>query len=157
MRLCPEWAEECNQEIWLTVYLKRHTFKGNSAFASWVYRVSRNIGLMRVRKLRKHKQDTPLEGLLDAVHTSKEIGEYFVDKSVLPDEQTHSKRLAQKAIRCMGRLTERERSSIVLRGVEGLKDKEVAKIHRVPVTAHKTVYYRAKQKLKRYMAMSEAV
>lgn len=45
-------AEELTQEAFLQLFRKIHTFRGESAFSSWLHRLSVNIVLMRLRKKR---------------------------------------------------------------------------------------------------------
>src|SRR4030065_654649 len=49
-------AEEAAQDVFLTVFQKAHTFKGNSALYSWIYRICVNACLMRLRG--KRRQET---------------------------------------------------------------------------------------------------
>jgi RNA polymerase sigma-70 factor (ECF subfamily) len=43
-------AEELTQDAFLQVFRKIHTFRGQSAFSTWLHRISLNIVLMRLRK-----------------------------------------------------------------------------------------------------------
>jgi RNA polymerase sigma-70 factor (ECF subfamily) len=52
-------AEELTQEVFLLLFRKIHTFRGASAFSTWLHRLSVNIVLMRLRK--KKLDETPLE------------------------------------------------------------------------------------------------
>src|SRR5690349_15711802 len=48
----PVEAEDLTQEVFLQLFRKIHTFRGESAFASWLHRLTANIVLMRFRKKR---------------------------------------------------------------------------------------------------------
>jgi RNA polymerase sigma-70 factor, ECF subfamily len=52
-------AEELTQEAFLTLFRKIHTFRGESAFSTWLLRISMNTVLMRMRK--KTPTEFPLE------------------------------------------------------------------------------------------------
>src|SRR5512134_1776526 len=46
-------AEEAAQDVFMTVFQKVHTFKGDSALYSWIYRICVNACLMRLRGKRR--------------------------------------------------------------------------------------------------------
>jgi RNA polymerase sigma-70 factor (ECF subfamily) len=52
-------AEDLTQEAFLRVFRKIHTFRGKSAFSTWLHRVSVNTVLMSLRK--KKRVEIPLE------------------------------------------------------------------------------------------------
>src|SRR5262245_15335997 len=58
-----EEAEEVVQEVFLTVYEKAHTFRGAAAFSTWLYRVTANAALGRLRR-RKRGEELGLEEYL---------------------------------------------------------------------------------------------
>jgi RNA polymerase sigma-70 factor (ECF subfamily) len=54
-------AEELTQEAFLTLFRKIHTFRGESAFSTWLLRISMNVVFMRMRR-KKPVEILPLEG-----------------------------------------------------------------------------------------------
>src|SRR5258708_5843566 len=55
-------AEDLTQEVFLQVYRKVNTFRGEAAFGSWLYRVAVNVAMMYLRK-RQHVEELPLDVL----------------------------------------------------------------------------------------------
>jgi RNA polymerase sigma-70 factor, ECF subfamily len=49
----PVEAEDATQDVFVRVLLKLHTFRGEAALSSWLYRLATNVVLMRFRKNRK--------------------------------------------------------------------------------------------------------
>src|SRR5258708_37166505 len=58
----PIEAEDAAQDVFVCVLLKLHTFRGESALSSWLYRLTTNLVLMRFRK-NNHKQVSLCERL----------------------------------------------------------------------------------------------
>lgn len=57
----PEDAEDLTQEAFLQLFRKLHTFRGDSAFSTWLHRVVVNVVLMSLRK--KSSRETSIEEL----------------------------------------------------------------------------------------------
>src|SRR5215471_16390910 len=49
-------AQEILQDTFLSIWRKLHTFKKNAQFSSWLYRMTANAALMRLRAQRRHPE-----------------------------------------------------------------------------------------------------
>lgn len=54
-------AADVVQEAFIRAYEKLHTFRGQSRFSSWLYRVARNQALSHVRRLRRRPPPASLD------------------------------------------------------------------------------------------------
>jgi RNA polymerase sigma-70 factor (ECF subfamily) len=55
----PSEAEDLTREVFLQVHRKMHTFRREEAFSSWLYRVTKNIVLVRLRAKRRDALSLP--------------------------------------------------------------------------------------------------
>ena len=145
----PEDAEEVLQDVFTTVYRKIDGFEGKSSFSSWLYRVTVNAGLM---KLRKRKQNR-------CVHLEDVIPE--IDSSLLiktPEGTNVDEKVFLSEMRCalhnaIQELPEEYRSVYLLRDVDGLTSREVAQVLEVSVPAVKSRLHRSRLMLRRSLAV----
>ncbi|MDE0553305.1 MAG: sigma-70 family RNA polymerase sigma factor [Candidatus Poribacteria bacterium] len=61
----PETAKDLTQETWLKAFRAIHTFRGEAAFSSWLYRIAENVC---IDYFRKQKHDTEPLHLIDESH-----------------------------------------------------------------------------------------
>ena len=56
-----EEAEEVAQDTFVKVYKSLAKFKGNSKFSTWIYKITYNTSLDRIKKNKKHFNDVPID------------------------------------------------------------------------------------------------
>jgi RNA polymerase sigma-70 factor (ECF subfamily) len=133
-------AEDLTQEAFLQLYRKISTFRGESAFSTWLHRLAVNVVLMHLRK--KGLQQVSL----DEMDTSQ-------DEPVKRDYGSDDLRLTgsvdriglQKAI---GDLPPGYRTVFVLHDVEGYEHNEIAEIMHCSVGNSKSQLHKARMKLR---------
>ena len=120
LRICTnrEDAQDCLQDAMLRIYRSLGSFKRQSSFSTWVYRITMNTCLDELRR-RKTRAATSLDAMLDNGYSPS-------DETDTPEQhslQSEQRRLLERAI---AELPEDMRSAIVLRDIEGCSYEEIA-------------------------------
>lgn len=144
-------AEEVLQDVFWRVLQHIDSFRGESKLSSWIYRITANTALEKVRK-RPQMQDLPLaEELGPAMTEDGRIAEPVVDWTRLPHEKLEQKELAQRLEAAIAQLPPDYRTVFVLRDVEGLPTEEAAEVLGLSVAALKTRLHRARLFLRKQL------
>jgi len=149
----PADAEEVIQDVFWTAYRKVQSFKGDSQFFTWLYRLTVNAALGRVRRS-KMKSQVEYEELLpkfqsDGHHLVRPV----VDWSDTLDEKYAQREIQALLSKALDQLKPMDRSVIVLSDLEGLSDKEIAAALDLTVSAVKTRLHRARLFLRGSLAV----
>lgn len=148
----PHDAEEVLQDVALAIFRKACTFQGRAAVSSWIYRITMNACLMRIRK-RPKVHEIPLEEELGpAMNEEGMVTEKVADWSGLPREELDRKELAARIEETIGELPPEYRSVFVLRDVEGLAAQEACEILSLSLPALKSRLHRARLFLRKRLA-----
>lgn len=142
LRMCNnrEDAQDCLQEAMLRIYKSIGSFKGQSSFSTWAYRITMNTCLDELRK-KKNKQNTSLDSLLD-------VGWSPTDGRNAPEETAIQSEVRATLHHAIQELPEDMRSAIVLRDIQGLAYDEIAQALDVNVGTVKSRISRGREKLR---------
>ena len=146
-------TEEVIQDVFLTAFRKAHMFQGNSQFSTWLYRLTVNAALGRIRRSKKAREVAYEEFLPkfqdDGHHQARPV----VDWSDTLDER-HAKNETQALIaKAIEQLKPVDKTVVVLSDLEGLSDKEIAGATGLTVSAVKTRLHRARLFLRGKLAV----
>ena len=145
----PDEAEEVVQEAFISACGKMGSFEGRSKLSTWLYRITTNAALMR---LRKRREDTVS---LDEPQVTDEgdlLPRQLGDWSVEPGQQALSSELRQVMERAVQELPPSLRVAFVLRDVQGLSTQEAAEALDITETALKVRLHRARLQLREQLA-----
>ena len=148
-----EEAEDVAQDVFVTVLKSIDTFRGESKFSTWLYRIAANHCKNRLKYLDRRAHKTT--GELDEAAERELAGAQpsamkpHVDGPDAVLEGLQLERLVQEAI---AQLDEEHRELIVLRDVENLSYEEISAITGLPDGTVKSRLHRARMALKDYMA-----
>jgi RNA polymerase sigma-70 factor, ECF subfamily len=144
-------AEDVVQDVFLTVFRKRATFEGRSAFGSWLYRIAVNAALNR-RRGKRVQVETSLEQLAQRRDGDVPAPSVTVDAAHAPDERLLAAEAREIVDRAVDRLPDHYRALIVLRDLEERTGADVADILHASVPCLKTRLHRARQALRERLA-----
>ena len=141
-------AEDLTQEAFLQLFRKIATFRGESAFSTWLHRMAVNVVLMQLRK--KGLPVVPLEETVESEEEApkKELGGIdtklagSIDRMVLE--------------RAIGKLPPGYRMIFVLHDVEGYEHNEIAGIVGCSIGNSKSQLHKARLKLRDLLKASRA-
>jgi RNA polymerase sigma-70 factor, ECF subfamily len=125
-----EDAEEVTQDVLLKVYRKVDAFRGDSALSSWIYRITFNTAMSRLRSSKRvraaeQERDRLVDGAGDAGESSR-MPRQAADWSRMPDEDLLRAQLREVVAEAIAGLPEIYRIPVVLRDIEGLSTEEAS-------------------------------
>jgi RNA polymerase sigma-70 factor (ECF subfamily) len=141
-------AEDLTQEAFLQLFRKIGTFRGESAFSTWLHRMAVNVVLMQLRK--KGLQLVPLEDENEGEEETPKK-DYGAQDNVLAGSID---RLQLK--NAIDRLPPGYRSIFVLHDVEGFEHNEIAEIVGCSIGNSKSQLHKARMKLRELLKTSRA-
>ncbi len=119
----PEDAKEITQLAWIKVWNKIGTFRFESAFSSWLYRVATFTALDAIRK-RDSRKETNYDDLEESTIARDSISE------IAPPEQVRNlerQEIKERFLEALEKLPEHHKTALMLRENDGLSYKEIAK------------------------------
>lgn len=141
----PSDAEEVFQEVFLTLAKKLDTFRGESKFSSWLYRVTANASYMYLRSQKKHENNISLENYSPYDEKGTLMGRImYKDWSSRPDIIIFNKEALIIIEKTINELPESYRTVFHLRDIEGLSNEEVSEVLEISIPAVKSRLHRAR-------------
>jgi RNA polymerase sigma-70 factor (ECF subfamily) len=127
-------AEDLTQEVFLRAYKSIKSFRLQSSFSTWLYRISANMSKnfnIRRRVVSFITLDWKLGTILSVGDENKEVQE-----------------TADSLLQCLQKIDEKYRQVLVLKEIEGIDYKEISKIMGLEIGTVKSRLSRAKEKLR---------
>jgi len=125
-----EDAEEVVQDVLMKVYRKVDAFRGDAALSSWIYRITFNSAMSRLRTSRQARAaDQERDRAMAAAAAAGEdraATRQQADWSRMPDEELLRLQLREAVTAAIAELPEIYRAPIVLRDIQGLSTEEAS-------------------------------
>lgn len=130
-------AEDLTQEVFIQLFRKIGSFRGDSAFSTWLHRLTVNQVLMHFRKRSFKNEKTSEDG---------EMPEQTVTGSADPGKMAVVDRIALK--NAIAELPKGYKNVFVLHDIEGFEHEEVARMLGISVGTSKSQLHKARLKLR---------
>ena len=145
-----EDAVDLAQETFIKAFQAIHSFKGDSSFYTWVYRIAVNktINFVKQRKNRVHLSLNDLEG--SKVEHDPEFVALISDKT--PRRDASLAELQEKLNAAMQKLSPVHRLVVTLHDVQGLSHEEIGKIIDCNIGTVRSRLFYARQQLQAYLS-----
>ena len=136
---CTDEANDVVQDALVQAFVKLNTFRGTSAFYTWLYRIAFNAAITRRRKHRPH---TSIEQNREAT------GSEPAETGGSPSERIEQQERAEQVHAALGVLSEEHRAILVLREVDGCAYETIGEILELPVGTVRSRLHRARLQLR---------
>jgi len=135
-------VEDVTQEVFIKAYRALPTFRGDSAFYTWLYRIGINTAKNYLVAMGRRAPTT--------TNIDSEEAEGFEDGDQLrdlntPEDELASKQVAETVNQTLGELPEELRTAITLREIEGLSYDDIANIMNCPIGTVRSRIFRARE------------
>jgi RNA polymerase sigma-70 factor (ECF subfamily) len=148
----PRDAEEAVNDAFWSVVRRIETFRGDSALASWIYRIVANAAYLKIRRQARRGDEIPLDDVLPAFdEDGRHVGPLH-DWSSSVDDPAVQMRLREALQTSIDELPPDYRAVFVLHDVEGMLLSEVASSLGITVAAAKARSHRARLLLRKRLS-----
>jgi len=139
----PAEVEDVAQETFIKAYRSLSSFRGDSAFYTWLYRIGINAA-KNFLVAQKRRASTTSNGFdIEDAENFEEGGQ--LRELDTPESELMSKQIAQTVHRTLHELPEELRTAITLREIEGLSYEEIANIMSCPTGTVRSRIFRARE------------
>jgi len=132
-------AEDLTQEVFIQLYRKLETFRGDSLFTTWLHRLTTNAVLMHFRKVAARPEQTTEDA---------ETLNSFVDRTPSQNSSLVDRIALDEAIR---QLSPGYRAVFILHDMEGYEHHQISKMLGCAVGTSKSQLHKARMKLRRLL------
>ncbi|HJL20259.1 MAG TPA: RNA polymerase sigma factor [Sandaracinaceae bacterium LLY-WYZ-13_1] len=131
-------VEDVVQDVFLNVYRSLPSFRGDSKFSTWLYRLATNVTRMHLRRGRSRPRFSDVE-VPEAPRDA--------EPQAMPDQQVEQAERVRALYRLLDELSDKKREVLVLHDLEGVPAKEIAATLEIPVLTVRTRLFYGRKEL----------
>lgn len=139
-----EDALDVVQEAFIKIHANIDSFKGDSAFYTWSYRITYNLAIDQVRK---NKRANTVDVEENTLTDEGEVHEPWGELSQSPQKAVLRGELGARLERALQTLSENHRAILIMREVDGLSYEELSEALSIPKGTVMSRLFHARQKM----------
>lgn len=141
---CPEDAADIVQEVFLRAWRSIESFRGDSGFSTWLFRITMNLCVDHARHKHAQPQTQP-------IMTEDETERPLPDTAPTPEEHLENSELGRELAAALEEISEEHRRIVLLRDVSGLSYTEIAEVLEISEGTVKSRLSRARIALRKVL------
>ncbi len=134
-------AQDCTQDVFIKIHKKLDTFKEESSHKTWIYKITTNTCLDKIKATKRRRKLYELGSFLGL--------KYEPITYEHPGVELEQKEAVNRIMTIINDLPEKQRTAIILKRLENLSQKEIADIMNCSTKAVESLVSRAKNTIKR--------
>ena len=144
-RMCgnPEDAADAAQEAFLAAWRGLPDFRGEAGFSTWLYRLTSNAAIDRLRRTRRQREEASLDD--EALHLDA------ADDAPSPQARAEGRELREAVLSGLAQLSDSHRQALTLRELQELSYEEIAAVLEVDLGTVKSRISRARGALRKIL------
>jgi RNA polymerase sigma factor (sigma-70 family) len=139
-------AEDLAQDVFIKVYEKVGTFKGDSKFSTWLYRIATTTALDHLRSKKRKKRFGFLQSLGSGGEENDAVPDFHH-----PGVSLDNKERSTVLFKAIDSLPENQKAAYTLHKLEGLSYRDVSEVLKTTVSAVESLMSRANQNLRKQL------
>jgi RNA polymerase sigma-70 factor, ECF subfamily len=154
LRYVKNWedAEEVTQDVLLKVHRKIDAFRGDAALSSWIYRITFNTAMSRLRSGRASRLTEVQQADNVSPNGAERQQSEPADWSALADDHVLRSQMRERLIAALTHLPSVYRVPVILRDIQGLSTEEASAVLRVKPQTLKSRLHRGRLLLREHLA-----
>ena len=150
LRYVKNWedAEEVTQDVLMKVHRKIDAFRGDAALSSWIYRITFNTAMSRLRSSRTSRFTEVHNSETNSFEESERAPAEPADWSALADDHMMRAQMRERLIASLKHVPAVYRVPVILRDIQGLTTEEASAVLRIKTQTLKSRLHRGRLMLR---------
>ncbi|HUW05499.1 MAG TPA: sigma-70 family RNA polymerase sigma factor [Williamwhitmania sp.] len=137
-------AEDITQDVFLEAFRSLASFRNNSSFATWLYRITINKSLNLLKKKKRSWVVQSIDGLFQGNQNPTDLLQDYSPNAQENMEEEQQVKILQVTL---GKLPDNQRVAFTLSKYDELSYAEIAEVMKLSVSAVESLIFRARKKI----------